>query len=370
MRWSYNIGSVSGIRINLHITFLALLAWVILVNSAAGQTINEIFISVGFIIAIFLCVTIHELSHALVAKRFNYKTKDINLFPIGGIANIEQIPEKPKEELLITIVGPITNFVIAGILYLILASTGGLTSVELTFFTPRNFLMNLMMINLIIGLFNLLPAFPMDGGRILRALLSFWKDRITATRWAASIGQILAGIFFITGLFYNPFLALIGVFVFFGARIEAQQTEVIQFLEGYKVQDVMMHHYVVFQASNFLDKVVQMFLDGQENQFLVMDLERVVGVLTSKEILKGLAEKGENVIISDIMKKDYITLEPEMPLKQAYNQMLNKDISIFPVMTGGKLEGVLNIENIIEFIMVKNAINNYHQYIQPIQQVK
>lgn len=219
MKWSYRIARIAGIDVRIHLSFVLLpvifgfIGWRDGGPAAAGE-------SVLFILLLFVCVVLHEFGHALTGRHFGIRTPDITLLPIGGVAHMERIPEKPSQELAVALAGPAVNVLIAALLAAILAATGGIFIV-----TPdvwRTLLQNLMTINLALIVFNLIPAFPMDGGRVLRAVLGFALPFTTSSRIAARTGQVIALLFAVAGVMWNPMLLLIAVFVFNGARQEIE----------------------------------------------------------------------------------------------------------------------------------------------------
>ena len=220
MRWSLKIASISGIEVRIHLTFLLFLAWIWLSRYRAGGTPGAIQ-GVLFILALFGCVLLHEFGHAFAARGFGITTPDITLLPIGGVARLSRIPDKPWEELLVAIAGPLVNVVIAATLIFVLHASVALDQIT-DLESPRaEFLGTLAYVNVMLVLFNLIPAFPMDGGRILRALLAMTMPYVRATQIAAWIGQALAIVFGILGFFVNPLLVFIAFFIFAGAQQEA-----------------------------------------------------------------------------------------------------------------------------------------------------
>ena len=357
-KWSLPIGRVSGISIFIHWTFLLLIGWVIFSNLRQGQEVNEVVWSVLFVLSVFVCVTLHELGHALTAQRFNIQTKDIILLPIGGVARLESIPEDPRQELLVTLAGPAVNLVIAGLLYVMLLLSGHFPDLrEFTAIDAGNFLYMLLVVNLVLAIFNMIPAFPMDGGRVLRALLTFKFPRPVATRMAANVGQVLAVVFIVTGFFYNPFLILIGIFVYLGAQAEAQFVQSRSFLAGFRVGDVLMREYHQLETSQTVADAVRMLLNTQAKDFLVMSNSQVVGTLSRNEIIRSLSEKGADVPVDEVMNREVKVLHPSMPLEQLFQGVTNKKgDTLMPVMYKDQLLGVLDVENVLEFIMVKEAV--------------
>ncbi|MCL4176967.1 MAG: site-2 protease family protein [Verrucomicrobia bacterium] len=225
MKWSLKLGKLLGIDVYVHFTFLLLLAFLGFYYWRATQNVDAALRGVAFIVALFGCVVLHELGHALMAGRYGIKTRDITLLPIGGIARLEKMPENPLQELWVALAGPAVNVVIAAVLLVGLAATGGFTPLEEISATGGAFWQRLMVLNIVLVAFNLLPAFPMDGGRVLRARLAMRLGRRRATAIAANVGQGMAILFGIIGFFYNPFLIFIGIFVYLGAQAEAGMVE-------------------------------------------------------------------------------------------------------------------------------------------------
>ncbi|MEM9675020.1 MAG: site-2 protease family protein [Bacteroidota bacterium] len=359
MKWSLSLGKVSGIQVYIHWTFLILVGWIVFQNVASGQTTDQILWSVAFLFAIFLCVFLHELGHALAARRYNIKTRDITMLPIGGLARLESIPEDPKQELVVALAGPAVNLVIASLLWLLVTlDPGSAESFDMMTMDSRSFFYTLMVANLILALFNLIPAFPMDGGRVLRALLSFQMPRPKATRIAASIGQFLAIGFVFIGLFYNPFLLLIGFFIFLGAQAESNFTQTRSLLQGYSVEDVLMTRYRTLEPDDKIEKAVDLLLDGQSTAFLVISDGVVRGSLSRQEMIKALANYGKNARVGDVMRTEIRQLSADEPLEKVYTYFQEHRDALLPVVKQGQLIGVLDKENIHEFIMVQNAMGN------------
>ena len=239
MSWSWRIGRVAGIPIYIHWTFLILVGWIAVGSWLQNHDVMETLEGVGFILAIFACVVLHELGHALAAKRYGVKTADITLLPIGGVARLQRIPEQPSQELIVALAGPAVNVAIVVLLWLLgVRPVVPRSEGDVLFQQP--FLARLMIVNGFLFLFNLLPAFPMDGGRVLRALLAMTMEYGKATRLAASIGQGMAVLFGFLGLMGNPFLLLIALFVWIGAEAEAAQVQERLVLRGIPVREAML----------------------------------------------------------------------------------------------------------------------------------
>lgn len=232
MKWSYRLGKVAGIDVNIHITFTLLIAWVLLTHWLSGQTLGAAVNGLAFVLAIFGCVLLHELGHALAARRFGIGTRDITLLPIGGVARLERMPEKPLQELWVALAGPAVNGLIAIVLYVWLVMTNQLVPLSQLGVVTGPFVERLLVVNVLLIVFNMIPAFPMDGGRCVRALLALRLEYAQATRIAAGLGQVIAVGFVVLGLFSNPFLLLIGVFVWLGAAQEARHATLKAALRG------------------------------------------------------------------------------------------------------------------------------------------
>ena len=359
MKWTLNLGKVSGIKISVHWTFILLLFWFVMISWKAGHDVTQSFWSLIFILSIFVCVVLHELGHALTAKRYGCKTQDITLLPIGGIARMEKLPEQPAQELAVALAGPFVNVLIALLLLPLIRqhlNSGGLDVVTPTI-NNTNFLLNLFLVNVSLAVFNLLPAFPMDGGRVLRALLSFWIDRVKATRIAGSIGQLMAIGFILLGLFYNPFLVFIGLFIILGAQTEMAYTESKSLLSGYTVHDAMMTEFSLLKEDDPLSKAVQFILNGQNQDFLVMDdQQRITGSLNRNQIIKVLTTRNDTIPVAQVMNKNIHPMEPDASLDDVFQILQKNESSIVPIMNRQKLLGAINLENVMEFIMIKKAI--------------
>jgi Zn-dependent protease len=367
MKWSLYLGKVAGIKLFIHWTFLILVAWVFISYYRMGFSFAEAMVGFAFVLTIFACVILHELGHALVARRYKIVTRNITILPIGGMANMERMPEKPAHELWVAIAGPLVNVVLAGIIYAYLKLSGTMPSLEeltateeeqAVVFSGANFIFNLLFVNVLLFSFNLIPAFPMDGGRILRALLSFTMDRSKATQIAARIGQLLAIGFVFAGFFYSFWLIFIGIFIFLGAGGEASYEATKSILSGYRVGDVLMTKYSTLEPNDPLAKAVNILLDGQDQEFIVAEANEVKGVLTRKNIIQGLHEFGREGKVGQVMQTEFIHLAPEMELKEAFQLMMGIRSQIGPVSEQGRIVGVLDLENINELLLINQALKD------------
>jgi CBS domain-containing protein len=293
-----------------------------------------------------------------MARRYGIKTRDITLLPIGGIARLEQMPEKPMQEFWVALAGPAVNVVIAAVLFVGLAATGGFSPVEDISVTSGSFWQRLAMLNLFLVGFNLLPAFPMDGGRVLRSLLATRLGRRRATVIAANVGQGMAILFGIVGFLYNPFLIFIAIFVYLGAQAEAGMVEMQSALEGRRVRDAMMTRVRTLAAQDPLTKAVQELLAGSQQDFPVLENDQPIGILRRNDLVKALSEGRREAVVSDAMCRDCATVDEAAPLKPAVESMHARQCATVPVMASGRLVGLLTLENISEMIMVNSAMDH------------
>jgi Zn-dependent protease/predicted transcriptional regulator len=356
MKWSLKLGSFAGIRVYLHWTFVLLLGWILFSHLGQGHGWAEAWRSVGFIIAIFGCVLLHEFGHALTAKHYNIHTRDITLLPIGGIARLERLPENPRHELWITLAGPVVNVVIAGVLFAFLLFAHQMKELLEVRLLEGNFLVQLMWVNVFLGAFNLLPAFPMDGGRILRALLSMRLGRARATRLAASIGQGMAILFGIAGFFGNLMLIFIAIFVYLGAEAEARAVETTSFIGGLQVKDAMMTRFRTLGAEDSLETAIHELLAGSQQDFPVMTDGNVGGILRRNDLVQALAHGRRGERVSEAMCRTCGIVAASDPLERTVERMGREGCVTLAVMDGSKLVGLLTLENIGELVMIKSAV--------------
>ncbi len=359
MKGSLQIMKVFGIRIAVHWTFAILIGWVLF----SGKNSIESWWSVAFVMTIFVCVVLHELGHALAAKYFGIGTSDITLLPIGGVARIERMPEKPVQELVIAVAGPLVNVVLAFLLFFLVRNdlNSGLTD-ALAAVNGHNFFVNLFLVNISLAVFNLIPAFPMDGGRVLRALLSFRMNRLAATKVAVWIAQALAMGFIIFGILSNqhlqtsPTLLLISLFVFFGAQSELRTVTFRSILGGHQVSEVTMRDFGKLQVHDKLKDALAALLTSSHRDFVVMDGDRVVGTLVRDQLMRALASKGETAEVQECMSTELTLAGDTTPLENAYDMMTKAGSKVLIVKEHGALKGIVDSENILEFIMARQAL--------------
>lgn len=358
MKWQWKLGKFAGIDVYIHATFLLLIAWVGYSHWLEHRNWGEVFSGVLFILALFACVILHEYGHALTARKYGIKTRDIAIYPIGGVARLERMPEKPIEELWVALMGPAVNVVIAAGLFAYLFWTSSLVPLNELTIASGNFLERLMIVNISLVLFNLIPAFPMDGGRVLRALLAMRMDYVRATQISATIGQGMALLFGLVGLFGNASLLFIAFFIWIGASQEAGMTQMKNAISGIPVGRAMLTDYKSLSPRDPLSRMSQLILAGSQHDFPVIDNDRVVGVVTRDDFLLALTRHGENIAISAVMKKDLPEVDSYEMVENALMRIQESGIPALPVTHAGQLVGIVTTENITEYLMIRSAIRS------------
>lgn len=360
MGWSWKMGRIAGITVQMHWTFLLLLVFLGFSYAAEGASLAAAVAGIGFILAVFGCVVLHELGHALVARRFGVPTRDITLLPIGGIARLQRMPEHPGQELLVAIAGPLVNVVIGGALALVLWATGDLRLAApgtVADITRGNFLFNLMWVNIVLVGFNLLPAFPMDGGRVLRALLAFRLSYVKATGIAAGVGQMMAMLFGLVGLLaFHPLLIFIALFVFLGAGAEAQQAQIRTLLSNVSVKEAMLSRFRTLEPDDTLGNAADELLAGSQQDFPVVEDGRFIGMLQRKALVDGLKEHGRDCPVGRLLSRDCPSVKPRDSLDEIMRQMREDGCTAVAVLDGDRFAGMLTLENVGEFMMIRSAL--------------
>lgn len=360
MKGSLKLATVAGIGIYVHWTFLFLILFIGGLGLQQQATLVGILRDVVFVLGIFACVVLHELGHALTAKHFGIRTRDITLLPIGGLARLERMPDDPIQELLVALAGPAVNVVIAAVLFALLFATGGLPGADMAHWLEVPLLVQLMFANVFLVLFNMLPAFPMDGGRVLRAFLAAATGNyVRATRIAAFLGQGMAVAFaagaFVTG---NPFLVLIGVFVFFGAQQESRMVQMRSTLQGATVRTAMTTHFHTLDARASLEDVARAMPAGPQEEFPVIEDHSLVGVLPRADLAEALAHTSGDEPVSRVMRRDFTAISENEPLETAIARMRESGSRSLPVVRDGYLVGLLTVENIGELLMLRSALGS------------
>lgn len=354
MNGSLSIGTVKGTAIRIHVTFLLFLAWIAIISYVQGG-VAAASGAIAFFGLLFLCVVLHEFGHILTARHFGVLTPDVTLLPIGGIARIDRIPEKPLQELLIALAGPLVNFVIAALLVIFLGALPDPTAMVREN-RPPGLIELLALANLSLGIFNLIPAFPMDGGRVLRALLSLRMGYVRATRIAAATGQVFAMLFGLYGVMMGHLiLVLIAIFIYMSAATEAGMAQLRRSLVGRSVADVMVTRFERMKADTPLNAAALELMQTGQHEFPVMGRSgRLQGVLTRAQLIAAL-RRGDDRTVGDVMRADVPTLLPTASAQDAM-RMLERGAPAIEVATAtGELLGFVTWEHLLEFLLVSDA---------------
>ena len=366
MRWSFRLVTLAGIRVEVHVTFLLMVAGLALFQSNS----NPVWLTVGELLLVFLCVLLHELGHALAARRYGIQTREIVLLPIGGVARLERMPEKPMQEVVVALAGPGVNVIIStavasalitlGVPPTKLFEHGAAMLVGASASAPAeagNLLEMLLVFNLFMLLFNLIPAFPMDGGRVLRAVLALTMPYARATRIAVQIGQGIALLFAVAGVFLlkSPLLVFIALFVFMAAGEERALVQTRASLTGIPVSDAMVTAFVTLESRHELQHAVDLMLAGDQQDFPVLEGGSYLGMLARGELIKGLREEGPTSPVGRMVRLDVEPIDAGWPLERALQFMRAGRHSAVPVVRRGELVGLLTLENVSELLMVQEA---------------
>jgi Zn-dependent protease/CBS domain-containing protein len=339
-----------GVPVRLHFTFVLLLIFLVFIGVGERQSGA---LTALYILALFGSVLLHELGHALVGRRYGIRTLEVVMFPIGGVARLERMP-KAREELWIASAGPLVNVLIAGVILGILWQRGGLLPVE-TLAQPSdaNLAHRIALGNLILAGFNLLPAYPMDGGRILRSLLARFRTEDDATRIAARAGQALAIAMGLGGLLSSNFmLVFVAMFVYLGATQEAAAVRGRTLTAGYPVRAAMITDFRTLSHSDTIRDAGNLLLSVSQQDFPVMHGGRPVGLLTRNRLMRAMLAEGPDAFVAGAMDRDFPRLSPDQDLSEALPVLAGSG-SCALVMDGDQLLGLLTSENLSEFLMLR-----------------
>jgi stage IV sporulation protein FB len=356
MKWVYTIGRIGGTEVKVHLTFVLFLLWWAVGGYQDAGTSGAIAAAL-WLLAVFGCILLHEFGHITMARRFGVRTPDVILLPIGGVARLERIPEEPRQELLIALAGPAVTAAIALLLYGIIQVTGddaGLGDLS----PSRPFLSLLMNVNVYLLLFNLIPAFPMDGGRVLRALLASRMGLVRGTRVAATLGQVLAaigGLYAITA--GHPLAVLVAFFVFLGASAEAEAVQTRAAGSGLQVSQMMVTEFRTLPVYATISDAVELLLSGEQREFPVVDNNgKIEGMLTRDNLIRGLSTLGPGGPITGAMTAGVPLVSPTLGFQDALERLRSSRLPALPVVDqGGGLIGLLTSDNITDLLLVQRA---------------
>jgi Zn-dependent protease/CBS domain-containing protein len=357
MRWSFRIARVAGIDVKIHLTFLLLLAWIGFAHFQQGgpEAAKQ---GILFILLLFGCVLLHEFGHALAARWFGIPTPDITLLPIGGVARLQRMPDKPWQELVVAIAGPLVNVVIAFGLIAVMGPRLDLSNLDDIDKPGVAIMVKLAVVNIWLVLFNLIPAFPMDGGRILRSLLAMIIGHARATQIAAAVGQGMAFLFGFAGLFINPLLIFIALFVYLGASQEANMAQMKDLSSGLRVAEAMVTHLVTLEETDTLEQAIDALLRTSQHEFPVLDPQkRVLGVLTREDMIRSLRESGPGTPVTEVMHRELPQVQLDDNFDRAFQEMQQCGCPALPVVDRlGRLVGLITPENVGELIMINSVL--------------
>jgi stage IV sporulation protein FB len=361
MQWSIKVARVAGTEIRIHFTFLLFLAWIGIgyyqEGGAAAATQGILFI-----VLLFGCVLLHEFGHVLAARVYGIRTPDITLLPIGGVARLQRMPDQPWQELIVALAGPAVNVVIAGLLLLVVGFKFHFSDLEQMHHPHAALAAKVAGFNVVMVLFNLIPAFPMDGGRVLRAGLALVMDHGRATRLAARVGQVLAFGFGIFGLFGssspNWLLIFIALFVYMGAAQEAAMAQMKDMTTGLPVAEAMVTQFVTLAEGARLEEAVEALLRTSQHEFPVVDSGgRLLGILTRNDMFAALQRSGMTTPVVDVMRRNLPAVHPSDPFEQAFRLMQESNYPALPVEDAqGRLVGLITPENVGELMFVRSVL--------------
>ncbi len=355
MKWSFRIATVAGIPIYLHATFVALIVFLFVQDWLRGEDLAAALAGIFFILSIFGTVVLHEFGHALMARHYGVQTKDITLLPIGGLARLERLPDVPRQELWVALAGPAVNLGLAAITGLVLLVTDTVPEAG-EWSRAQGFLPRFLLVNVWLALFNLIPAFPMDGGRALRALLAERMDYVRATETAARLGQGLALVFSFFGLFTNPFLVFIALFVWMGASAEASSVSLRSAIAGIPVARAMITDFRTVEATDTLGHAASLIIAGSQRDFPVLDGGQLAGILTRDALVKAIAAHGVASRVREAMTTAFERVDAREMLERALEKLQQCECPVLPVMLGDRLVGLLTADNVGEYVMIQGAI--------------
>lgn len=352
MRWSFGIGTVKGTVVRIHWTFVIFLGWIVLAAYAANGP-QAAFSSGLFFVLLFGSVLLHEFGHIFTARKFGVRTPDVVLLPIGGVSQMERIPEKPSQELLISLAGPAVNVVIGGAIVLALGGLPQHPDMNMTNL-GKHLWTHLAFTNFALAAFNLLPAFPMDGGRALRALLAWRLGYSRGTRAAAITGQVFAVLFGLLGIASgNLILALIALFVWFAAGSESSAAQLRAASAGASVADVMITKFETLAADAPIEAAAQALIHSAQRKFLVTGPTGQVEGLVTRELVAGALREGRvEARVSDIMKRDVPVVSPRHTADHAIELLQAGAPALAAIDESGRLVGMLTLENVLELLLL------------------
>ncbi len=343
MRWSFPLGRVFGIRIGVHATFVLILIWFGWLGWQHGG-MNSAMWALALVLVLFTCVVLHELGHSVAAKFFGIEVHSITLLPIGGVAAMKAIPEEPHKELIIAVAGPMVNVVIVAVLVLAVGGMPGWADMPVLPGTVGELANHILLANIVLVIFNMIPAFPMDGGRVLRSMLASVIPYGSATAWATGIGQFLSVAFFVMGFWITPLLMIIAVFVFLGAESENRMVRMKDSLRDVHAGDIMMTDYAAVSPDDTLRICLDYYYRRRQEDFPVFVDGGMIGLLPRRIWQEALHRHGEKARVEDHMLRRFVSLHPDTVLASAFQDILAMNQGVYPVMEHGQMRGFITPE--------------------------
>lgn len=357
MRWSYTIGRFAGTEVKVHVTFILLVVWLAYFRYQQAGTAAAVEYTIFFLL-FFLCIVLHEFGHITMASRFGVRTPDVILLPIGGVARLERIPEEPRQELLIALAGPAVTLAIVVVLFLVAVGTGQEVLVSDPLAGNVSLPVQLLVSNVLVLVFNLFPAFPLDGGRVLRSLLAARMGLERATHIAGSIGQVFAVVLGILGVMLQaPLMMLVAFFIFLGAGSEASAVATRMAGRGLQVAQMMVTDFHTIPVHATLSQAVELLLSGEQREFPVVDnLGRTEGMLTRDNLIRGLSRHGPDSVVGQAMTPAAPTVAPTLGFQEALERLRSSGLPALPVVdAGGSLVGMLTLDNITDLLLIRRV---------------
>ncbi|HJW16946.1 MAG TPA: site-2 protease family protein [Flavisolibacter sp.] len=364
MKGTMRLFSIKGVVISIHFTFLVVIGWLIVMNIYSGLHPDQILWSLLFLAAIFLSLILHEVGHALIGAQFGINAKRITFYPVGGIASIDKLPETPRQELAISLAGVFVSTLFGSVLVLFSGLTVSLNDIRAYtgIINSSNFIYSLGVVNIAIAIINLIPAFPLDGGRVFRALLGFKYNYIRATSIVGHAGRLVAFLLIIAGLFgYNFLVSLLGVFILAFASDEASYFNINELVKGIFVRDVVMYDYNNMNVDMTINEAANLLAQNHSRYFIVMDGSWPVGIVNRMEIIKAVAEMKYAITVSEVMKANDVFYEASKPVLDVMDELSAHEGKIYPVMDGNHFIGVISFQNIIEYLILQKSKTREYQ---------
>jgi Zn-dependent protease len=367
MRGSFKIATLKDIKVFIHWTFFLLVGWMLITGIIAGFTTVQFLWAIMLLFALIGSIVLHELGHALVAAGYGIFAKSVIILPIGGVGSIEKFPDSPKQELAISIAGPIVNILIAMSISSFLPSKihfwgqSGFVGVV----NMDNFLSYLYVVNWFLAIFNLVPAFPLDGGRIMRALLGFKLNYVKATVIATLASKIVAWVFITLGIIlFNPFIPIAGIFIIFLTNTEENYLRINSLVQGIKLKEVLMYDYNSLEANMTVGEAANFLVNNHSKYFILMDEAVPYGSINRWEIIRALADMNYDVQLKDLKNKDLKFFDGNKSLEYVLEKMSADEEKIYPVLVDDHFAGVISFQHILEYLLIHQHKTNEYKRIR------